>query len=234
MARQHLAQHGGLALHGLGIQAGAGTSALGNVQPGEFRQQQRRRRGIGNAHLAQQQCIARQLLHQCLTLCHRLRTLGAGHGRAPAGVARTPGALAHLQPRSGRARWQALQKVVHDATIHHGECQPVLPCQHTDCGATGQKVLHHLPGDLTGKSRYATRRQPMVGSKHHQLRLVQHRILRAQDLAQLQRQVFQTPQRSARLGLVVQLVLQGLGQQRIGDVGELGQVLVHGVHRLSG
>ena len=69
----------------------------------------------------------------------------------------------------------------------------------------------------------------MITSKHHHLRLLQHWGGAAQNLADLQRQVFDAAQRAQGLGLVVQYGLQGLGQSGGVDVSQLGNGGVHGV-----
>ena len=98
--------------------------------------------------------------------------------------------FAHQQTRALRARRQTREKVTVHAAIDHRQSQAVLPRQHADRCAAGQKVFYHLPTHIRRKSRYALRCEPVVGSKHHHLRMFQHRLVSAQNSADLYRQCF--------------------------------------------
>ena len=89
-----------------------------------------------------------------------------------------------------------------------------------DAGTAGDEVLNHLPSHIAGKGRDTARRQPVVTGKHHHLRLLQHRRGAAQNLADLERHIFQAPKRAQRFGFVVKRVLQRLRQCRIGNIGQ--------------
>ena len=94
----------------------------------------------------------------------------------------------------------------------------MLARQHADGRATRQKVLHHLPGHIARECRDAPRRQAMVARTHQHLGRMQHGGFGAQDHAQAQRQALQQAQRAQRLGLVVNDVLQAVGQRGIMQV----------------
>jgi hypothetical protein len=225
---QRLCQHGALAGNTSRVQASAGASAVVQRNAAQARQQQRRHRGVADAHFAQQQRIAGQAAHDFHAVGQRLGALRCRHGGAGGCVLRARRHLAQQQPGLaglGRARG----KVARHAAVHHRERQSMLAGQHAHGGATGQKVFDHLPGHVARVSRNAARGQAMVACKDEHLRLLQPGRFGAQDLPQLERQVFKAPERAQRLGFVVQLVLQGLGEQRIGEVGKSGQVDAHGV-----
>ena len=94
----------------------------------------------------------------------------------------------------------------------------MLAGQHAHCRATRQKVLNHLPGHIAGEGRHPPRGQAMVARAHQHLGGVQHRGFGAQDHTQAQRQALQQAQRSQGLGLVVNDVLQAVGQRGIMQV----------------
>ena len=216
MRIQHLLQHLQLALHAGLIQAGPRTGRIDQGSTEQARQDQRGRRGVANAHLAQHQHIARQRLHQLHAVADRLQALFARHRRASQAVLRAVGNLAHLQP-------VARGKIMRHAAIHHRQVDAVLACHHAHRRAIGQKVFHHLPGHVLRIGRHAALHQAMVAGADHHLRLHQHRTRRAQNAAQLQRQFFQPSQRAQRLGLGIVHGLQFSLQLRVVQIGNPGE-----------
>jgi len=233
---QRLLQHGAFALYACCVQACASACHLGQRQPSQPRQQQRRHRGVANAHLSQQQCIARQATHHLHAVGDGLGTLLRRHGRAHRCIGRAGRHLVHQQARR-TGGCLALRDGARHAAVHHRELQPVLARQHAHRSATGQKVFHHLPGHIAREGRDPLGRQAMVARAHQHLRLQQRGGLGAQHLADAQGQGLQPPQRPQRLGLVVEQVLQAGSQWCVGDVGnggdgECGEGL-HGVRKRS-
>ena len=137
---------------------------------------------------------------------------------------RIGGARRHLvdhQPGAGR-------EIVPHAAVHHREADAVLPRQHTDGRTAGQEVLDHLPGHVARVGRDATRGQAVVTGKYHQLGVFQHGHFAAQGHADALRQAFDLAQRTDRLGLVVQQVLQARSQRGLDDVVDGGNGEGHG------
>ncbi|MDT4861481.1 hypothetical protein FQZ97_960870 [compost metagenome] len=108
----------------------------------------------------------------------------------------------------------------------------MLPCEHAHRGAAGQEVFHHLPGHVAREGRDATRGQAVVAGEHHELRALELGRFRAEDQTDALGQRLEAAERAERLGLVVQLVLQALGQCGLRDVGDGGKGVGHG--RLQG
>ncbi|MNV36374.1 hypothetical protein D3C71_1278480 [compost metagenome] len=190
---QRLLQHGAFALDACSIQARASARDVRQGQARQARQQQRCDRGVGNAHLAEQQRIAGQGAHHLYTVSDRLSALLRSHGWADRCVGRAGRHLAQQQlgrSRGGIARRDGLGH----AAVHHGEGQAVLASQHAHGSATGQKVLHHLPSHVTGEGRHPLGRQAMVARAHQHLRLQQRWSLGAQHLADAQGQRLQPTQ----------------------------------------
>ena len=211
MQGQHLAQNDRLAQHGSVVEPGACPGAVGNGQTGQPRQQHRRHRGVANTHLAQQHHIARQAAHQVLAVGDGLLALHHAHGGPGRRIGRALRQLAHHQAR-------ARGKVVPHTTVHHRQSQPVLARQHTHRRATGQEVLHHLPGHITRVRRHAPCGQPMVGGTDQHLRLHEMGLVGAEDQTQLQGQWLQPPKGAEWFCFGVQLVLESLRQGGVTDV----------------
>jgi hypothetical protein len=110
--------------------------------------------------------------------------------------------------------------VFRHARIDHGERQAMLARQHTDRGTTSQEVLDHLPGDVAGVGGDTFGGQAVVGCEDHHLRLHQGWRLALQDLAKLQGQGFDATQGAQGLGLVVDEVMQALGERGRLQVGQ--------------
>src|SRR5690606_10360656 len=92
-----------------------------------------------------------------------------------------------------------------------------LTRQHIDGSATGEEVLHHLPGHVLRVSREAGLRRAMIAGADKDARIAQLRGQGLLDQAKLQGQGFELPQRALRFGLVVYLRLQCGGQCLIHD-----------------
>jgi hypothetical protein len=106
----------------------------------------------------------------------------------------------HLQTRQHRVRVE----LGGDTTVGHRQGQAMLARQHGHRRAAGQEIQHHLPCHLGRKGRHATRRQTVVGGKHHQLRCVQRGPVAAQRNGQLHGQGLDAAQGSQRLGLGIE------------------------------
>ena len=226
MQRQHLAQHLALAHQPRAVEPGADAGAVVDAQPTQSRQQQRGRRAVADAHLAQQQGIAGQRPHHVAAVRDGLGALLGGHGRAGRGVGRARGYPARDQAGPGR------EAAPHTA-VDHSQRQAVLARQHAHRRAAGQEVLDHLPGHIARVSRDAARRQPVVARAHQHLRCLELRQLAAQDQSDAQGQRLQPAQRAERLGLVVERALQAHRQRGVGQVGDVGDQLVVVVHAIS-
>jgi hypothetical protein len=221
MQLQNLLQHADLARQPRSVQARARARDLGQRLAAQPRQQQRGAGGVANAHLAQQQRIARQLAHQGHAIAQGHGAFRGRHGRALAAVARAVAQLAAPQARLARLRELVVgvlftrRKVTRHAAVHHVQCQPMLACQHADGGAAGHEVLDHLPGHIHRIGRHAARSQPVVGREDQHLRLLQQRPVLSQDAGDAQRQRFQPSQCAQRLGLAVYGVLHALGERSV-------------------
>ena len=79
-------------------------------------------------------------------------------------------------------------------------------------------LVKEKEGMWDGVRNHAARRQAMVARAHQHLGGVQHRGFGAQDHAQAQCQALQQAQRAQGLGLVVNEVLQAVGQRGIMQV----------------
>ena len=174
----------------------------------------------------------RQFAHEFDAVQECPGALRGAHGRAAAGILR---AGRHLAQQQARLAGSVLTRgnIARHAAVHHGEGQAMLARQHTHGGAASQKVFHHLPGHITGEGRHPARGQTVVARKDDHLRLVQRRGTGAQNVPQPEGQGLQPAERAQWLGFVVQLVLQELGDLRIGQVGNRGQVCGHGVFLLK-
>ena len=203
--RQHARQHPEFARHAGVVQAGAAADAGGDVVAAKPRQQQRSARGVADAHFTEQQHVARQAAHHLAAVLNGLRALRRAHRRAERGIGGTGADLAVEQPGARR------KAVVHTG-IDHRQRQPVLARQHADGGAAGEEVLDHLRRDLARVGRHALRRQTMVGREDDELRRGQLRRVGALDQADLHGQRFEPTERAARLGELVEAVLQTLLQ----------------------
>ena len=76
----------------------------------------------------------------------------------------------------------------------------------------------------------------MVTRKNHHLRGGQLHRCATQNLANLQGQQLQAPERALGLSFLIQLVLQSLGQRGVGDIsqqGQKGRVCNHGLKAFS-
>ena len=204
MPLQHLAQHLDLALPARRIQPGARPHHLLDGQTGQASQQQRGRRRVPNAHLAQQDGVARQAGHQFAAIADGRPALLGRHGRLQQRIGRACAHPAQHQPGLLRQR-------IDHAAIHHLHIQSMLAGQHTHRRLTGQDALHHQRGDGRRPGRDALRHQAMIARAQQHRRLLKPRRLGAQDLANLNRQRLQPPQRARRPRLGVQPRLDGRG-----------------------
>ena len=110
--------------------------------------------------------------------------------------------------------------------IDHIQLQAVLACQHAHRRTALEKVVHHLPGHVAGIGRHAACRQPVVCRAHQHLRCLQLRLGAAQNHAKAQHQRLQLPERTQRLGFLVNTGLQagtqiGVVQRRNGRKGKI-------------
>ena len=158
-----------------------------------------------------------------------MRALLGRHGHALAAVGRAVGHFSAPQPGLAGLGQLVLGvlltygKVPRHATIHHVEGNAVLAREHAHRCATGQKVLHHLPGHIHGVSRHALGGQSVVGGKHHHLRRFKLGRVSAQNARHAQRLLLQHAKRAHGLGLEIQLVLYALLQIRIVNIPTRGQ-----------
>ena len=137
------------------------------------------------------------------------RALLGGHRRRFNVVGRSKRHLGVDQP-------VAPAEVVRDAGIDDRQMHVVLPREHIDRGTAGQEVLDHLPGHLLRIGRNAGLRRTVIAGKNQQMRLPELGVEALLDQADLFGDLFELTERAERLGLLVDLLLQGSGQPLIG------------------
>ena len=109
----------------------------------------------------------------------------------------------------------ARSEIVGNAGIDYLDGHAVLAGEHVGAGASGQKILHHLPGDFLRIRRQAGFRRAMVSGKNQVVRAGESGRQRLLDTADVQGDFFEYAQRSERLGLVVDFLLQSLVERGV-------------------
>jgi hypothetical protein len=110
----------------------------------------------------------------------------------------------------------ALAEIMRHAGIDDRQKDPVVPREHVDRGAAVEKVFDHLPGHFLRIGRNARLRGAMIAGEDQQMRLVKLGIETLLDQADLPGDRFELTESPERLGLPVDLVLQGGGQPLVG------------------
>ena len=168
--------------------------------------------GVADAHFTQPQHIAAA----CGVVAHQFGATRQGGGARCAthggGVDVVGGAPGLLGIDQARAR----AEIVGHAGIDDRQGPAVLAAEDVDGRAAGKKIFHHLPGDFLRVGGDARFGRAMVASEHQHLWLPQLGRQALLDQADLQRYLLQCAEGTERLGLAVDLVLQGGRQRRVG------------------
>ena len=109
-----------------------------------------------------------------------------------------------------------LAEIVRNAGIDDRQMQLVLARKDIDRGAAGEEILDHLPGHVLRIGRDAGLGRAMVAGEDQHVGLVEIRVETLLDQADLFGHRFELTERAARLGLLVDLVLQRSGQPLVG------------------
>ena len=165
---------------------------------------QRRRRGVADAHFAETDNIAtlrRQLSDDRRTASHRLGALGRAHRRLFQVIG---GAAGDFCVNKAVDR----SKVMGDAGIDDSQRNPVVPAEDVDRRAAIEEIADHLPGHILRKGRNAGPGRAVIAGKDQHLRLLQHRRQRLLQQPDAHGERFQLAERAERLGLAVDLVFE--------------------------
>ena len=191
---------------------------------------QRRRRRVADAHLAEADAVAavggERMGNLAAALQRGIALLGR-HRRLFEVVRRARRDL-------GVDQRAALAEVVTHPGVDHGQPQPHLPAEDIDRRAAGEEVLHHLPGHVLRIGRYASLRRAVVAGEDDDVRLADLGRQRLLHQADLVRQRLELAERAERLGLVVDLLLQRGGEQGVGRGDGEGCHAVRGWVSVSG
>jgi hypothetical protein len=157
------AQNAVLALEAGIVEPGAAPDALAERHAREPVHQERRRRRVADAHLAENERIAvrrNDAFHDPATLIDRRATLELAQRGLDGEVAR---AAAHFRLDETRMCLAiGVYAGVHDPKIH-----ALQSCEHVDGGAACKEVLDHLLGDGARIGAHTAVRDAVVGGEHH-------------------------------------------------------------------
>ena len=169
--------------------------------------------GIADAHFAETDHIAAgrgHPEHDAGALLDGLGALGDGHRRLFDVIGRAGSHLDVDQPGA------LIAEIVRHAGIDYRQPEAVLAGEDVDRRTTGQEILDHLPGHFLRKGRHTGLGRAVITGKDQHLRVVQGGGQGLLDQADLQRRLFQQAERAERLGLAVDLVVQGGGDATVG------------------
>ncbi|AKU10421.1 hypothetical protein AzCIB_0516 [Azoarcus sp. CIB] len=171
--------------------------------------QQRGRRGVADAHLAEADHVAAvrgQRVRELASAGERRVGLLGAHRRFFQIVRGARPELRIDEPR-------ALAEFVIHAAVDDGEPQAQLTAEDVDRCAAGEEILDHLPGDVLWEGGNARACRAVVAGEDHHVGLAELGAERLLDQAELQRQRLQAAEGALRLGLVVDAVLE-VGRER--------------------
>ena len=141
--REGRGQHVPLAAEAGIVETGAAADAIRERQTGQAVHEERRRGGIADTHLAQNQRVAAprgDLIDHLGSALERCPAFPRGHRGLDREVARAAADLGADEPRVRTA-------IAVDAGVHDPQLHALKPREHVDGGAAAQEILDHLLGD---------------------------------------------------------------------------------------